>query len=86
MNASTWIRQVTTGGGFATILAALSGVASNAITWQQAVLLLVGGLAGIIWPENRGLADAAEKAARDLETAAAASVANAAKAPSAGAR
>ena len=56
-----WLGQSTTGTGIAAVLAALAAVASGAATWQQVVPLLVGGLAGVIWPENTALKTTAEE-------------------------
>lgn len=66
MKIGNWLGQATTGAGFATILAVASSWASGSLSWQQALPLLVGGLAGIIWPENPKLAVATEKTASDI--------------------
>jgi hypothetical protein len=66
MKIENWSGQATTGAGFATLLAAVSGLASGALQWQQAVPLVLGATAGIIWPEKRNLAAPTEKAASDL--------------------
>lgn len=65
-NWSIWIGQATTGTGFATLLAALSGITAGSLTWQQALPLVFGGLAGLIWPERPELRQQAAKAAQDL--------------------
>ncbi len=61
MNIRNWLGQVTTGTGFATVLAAIGAMASGALDWRQAVPVLVGGVAGVIWPENRALNAAADR-------------------------
>ena len=60
MTMRVWLGQSTTGTGIAAVLAALAAVVSGAATWQQVVPLLVGGLAGVIWPENTALKTTAE--------------------------
>jgi len=54
MTFKTWLGQSTTGTGIAAILASLGAVAGGSMTWQQALPLAIGGLAGVIWPEQSG--------------------------------
>lgn len=68
MTIKSWLGQSTTGTGIAAILASLGAVASGALTWQQALPLAIGGLAGIIWPENTGLNAQASAIASSIET------------------
>ena len=67
MNLNSWLGQSTTGAGFATLLATAGSVAAGSLSWQSAVPLLVGGLVGLIWPENSGLQSAAGSTAATLE-------------------
>ena len=69
MNIKAWMTQVTTGSGGAAILGTLSAVASGTITWQQAIPVIVSGVALIAFPENQGLANSAATLATDAETA-----------------
>lgn len=67
MTIKSWLGQSTTGTGIAAILASLGGIASSALTWQQALPLAIGGLAGVIWPENTGLNAQASAIASSIE-------------------
>lgn len=67
MTIKSWLGQSTTGTGIAAILASLGAVASGALTWQQALPLAIGGLAGVIWPENTGLNAQASAIASGIE-------------------
>ncbi len=67
MTIKSWLGQSTTGTGIAAILASLGAVASGALTWQQALPLAIGGLAGVIWPENTGLNTQASAIASSIE-------------------
>lgn len=68
MNLSDWFGQATTGAGFATLLGAASSIASGAVTWQHALPLIVGGVVGLVWPENTKLQSGIGAAASDVET------------------
>ena len=68
MNFKQWLGQTTTGAGFATILATVGGFVTGSVGWQQALPLVVAGVAGLIWPENSPLQSATSKAAQDVET------------------
>lgn len=72
MNISSWLGQATTGTGFATMLAAFGALATGALDWHQAVPVLVGGIAGLIWPEKPALRAAAQQAVADVGAAVAA--------------
>ncbi len=72
MNIKTWLGQATTGAGFATTLAGFGAMVSGALSWQQAVPLLVAGVSGVIWPENTKLQAATRQAAADICTGVAA--------------
>lgn len=78
MNISSWLGQATTGTGFATMLAAFGALATGALSWHQAVPVLVGGIAGLIWPEKPALKAAAQQAVVDVGAAVAAYQASAA--------
>lgn len=67
MTIKTWFGQSTTGVGIATLLASLGAILSGGITLEQAVPLVIGGLAGVIWPENAQLSITAEQAAKNIE-------------------
>lgn len=67
MTIKSWLGQSTTGTGIATILASLGAVASGTLSWQQALPLAIGGLAGVIWPESTGLNAQASAVAGDIE-------------------
>lgn len=78
MNAlKAWYSQVTTGGGAMAIAGALLAVISHQMTWEQAAPLVVGGLVGLIWPENKKLVSAAEAATTQAVAAAPAAAASA---------
>lgn len=68
MKFSDWFGQATTGAGFATLLGAASSVASGAVTWQHALPLIVGGVVGLVWPENTNLQSAVGSAASSVES------------------
>jgi hypothetical protein len=68
MNIGSWFGQATTGTGFATVLAAFCALATGALNWHQAVPVLAGGVAGLIWPENPALKAAAQQAVADVGT------------------
>ena len=68
MNLSDWFGQTTTGAGFATLLGAASSVASGSVTWQHALPLIVGGVVGLVWPENTKLQSGIGVAASDVQT------------------
>lgn len=68
MNFSNWFGQATTGAGFATLLGAASSVASGAVTWQHALPLIVGGVVGLVWPENTKLQSSVGTATSSVET------------------
>lgn len=68
MNFSNWFGQATTGAGFATLLGAASSIASGAVTWQHALPLIVGGVVGLVWPENTKLQSSISTTASDVET------------------
>lgn len=68
MKFSDWFGQATTGAGFATLLGAASSVASGTVTWQHALPLIVGGVVGLVWPENTSLQSAVGGAASSVES------------------
>jgi hypothetical protein len=65
------------------MLAAIGGLASGALGWQQATPIIIGGLVGMIWPENRDLTAAAQKTAGDVGAVVAAYQAGSQSAPAA---
>lgn len=67
MTLKQWLGQTTTGAGFATVLAGAGSLATGTIGWQQALPLLMAGIAGLIWPENSALQAAAKQTAADAE-------------------
>lgn len=67
MTIKSWLGQSTTGTGIAAILASLGAVASGTLTWQQALPLAIGGLAGVIWPESTGINAQASAIASSIE-------------------
>lgn len=67
MTLATLWGQKTTGVGISALLAALAGVAAGTMSWQQAIPLLIGGLVGILYPENPQMKAAAQTAAADVE-------------------
>ncbi len=67
MNVRTWARQSTTGAGVATLFACLGAVASGSMTWTQAIPLLVGGIVGVLWPENENLGTSAASTVASVE-------------------
>lgn len=67
MQTKIWFGQATTGAGFATLLGALGGLASGAVTWQQAVPLLIAGVAGMLWPEKPNAGPSLGKLTSDVE-------------------
>jgi hypothetical protein len=68
MKLQQWLGQATTGAGFATVLAGAGALATGTASWQQAVPLVIAGVAGLIWPENTGLQSAAKQSALDIES------------------
>lgn len=50
----TWLGQITTGGGFAALFSTISAVLTGQMHWPEAVPLLVAGVVGVLWPENKG--------------------------------
>ncbi len=67
MGKNGWLGQSTTGAGFATLIATVGSVATGTLSWQHAVPLVVGGLVGLIWPENTGMQATASTAAASLQ-------------------
>ncbi len=68
MKFSEWFGQATTGAGFATLLGAASSIASGTVSWQHALPLIVGGVVGLVWPENTSLQTAVGGAASSVES------------------
>ena len=66
-NTKTWIGQVTTGHGFMVLAPTLIAALSGTMNWTVAAPLLLAGVVGLAWPENRALKDATQTAAADLE-------------------
>lgn len=66
MNFKNWVGQATTGAGFATVLAGLGALGTGALSWQQAIPVVVGGVAGLIWPENAAASSTAQQAAAEV--------------------
>jgi hypothetical protein len=67
-----WVRQVTTGHGVAVLGPTLLAVGTGQMTWLQALPLLVGGIALVLWPENTALQVAVKATVTDVEAVAAA--------------
>ena len=67
MTARKWLGQSTTGTGLSALFAYLVAVASGSMTWVQAMPLLVGGLVGLVWPEDAGLKSAAQETTISIE-------------------
>ncbi len=65
---SPWLSQVTTGHGCMVIVSTMVAFLSGTISWPAAVPLLVAGIVGLLWPENKNLQRAALTAATDFET------------------
>lgn len=65
-NLPAWLGQATTGAGASVILAALAALAAGQVTWQAAMVAIVGGICSMIWPESPGIAPAAQDATADV--------------------
>ena len=61
-----WFGQATTGAGIAGILGTLSAVAAGQLTLQHAAPLLVAGVVGLVWPENKAVQQQASTFTQDL--------------------
>lgn len=63
-----WFGQVTTGIGALIGTPVIIALLTHQITPEQALPGIVAALVGLLWPENKGLAQSAQTAAADLET------------------
>jgi len=64
-----WLGQVTTAHGAMVLGPTLLAIASGSMSWQAALPLLAGGAIGLLWPENKPLASAAQAATADIAAA-----------------
>ena len=64
-----WLGQVTTGHGVMILAPTLLSVLSGSMDWSTAIPLMVAGVAGLLWPENSALGDAARELAKDIGAA-----------------
>ena len=71
MNATTlkaWAAQITTGIGALIGTPTVIALLTHQITPQQAIPPLVASVMGLLWPENKPLAQSAQTVAADMET------------------
>ena len=59
----SWYGQVTTGAGMMLLAPTLLALLAHQVTLEQAIPALAAGVVGLIWPENKPLAEAVRGAA-----------------------
>lgn len=70
LNLPAWLTTSTTGQGGSVLLGLVAGLSTGTLTWQHAIPIAVLGVALILFPQNPGLAQAAQTVATDAVAAA----------------
>ena len=72
----SWFTQVTTGGGLAGLLTAITAYTTHAMTWETALPLVLGSLYLVFHPEDKKGEATVEAVTKDVVTAAPIAVAD----------
>jgi hypothetical protein len=63
-----WIGEITTGHGVAILASTLLAILSGTTTWVAGAPLLLAGIIGLVWPENKTQPTAAQATATGVVT------------------